>query len=52
MGLNAAGFDEIGNAMSDNTGLTAARPGKNQERPIGCADSIALRRVEIGQNVH
>ena len=44
---DAAVFDEMGDAVGDNPGLTAARPGEDEDRPVRGFNGFALLRVEF-----
>ena len=45
-------LDEVGDAMGDNPCLAAPGPGQNQHRPTDRLNSLSLRRIEVGKNVH
>ncbi len=45
-GGNPMGRDQVGDAVSDDACLAAARPGQDQKRTVEMADSFLLRRVQ------
>ena len=55
-GGHAAGADverpyHVGDAMRDDAGLAAARPGEDEQRPVDGLDGLELRLVESCQQV-
>ena len=42
---------QVGYAMGDDTGLAAARPGKDHQRSIDVGYRFSLGRIELGQEV-
>ena len=44
--------DQVGSAGDDDPGLAAARPGQNQQWPLGVLYSLALLWVQRGKQRH
>ena len=41
-----AAFEQVGDAVGDDAGLAAARPGQHQQRPVAVRHGLALRLGE------
>ena len=46
VGADAAHLHQVGDAVGDDAGLAAARPGHDQQRPVDGLDGLFLRRVQ------
>ena len=46
LGRDALVEHEVGDAVGDDAGLAAARPGEDQDRPVGGEDGLPLLRIE------
>jgi hypothetical protein len=52
MGADAAVDDQVGDAVSDDPGLSAPRPGQDEERAFRCLNGVPLRWVQAFEDVH
>jgi hypothetical protein len=51
VGPDLALGDQVGDPGREHAGLAAARPGEDEERSLQVLDSLALRRVQTGDQL-
>ncbi len=49
--VEAVRREETSDAVGDDAGLPAPRPGQDQERPLGMADRLPLGGIQIAENL-
>ena len=50
-GFDAVRADQVGDATCEHTRLARACPGDDEQRAVDVEDGLALRRIEVGEEI-